>query len=141
MTYPLKDQLRNQLNTIFKQIHKKKYRLKFKEIKFLCYNPHCSEDDTLGKEDKIISMTIKNFNNVTGPYAADSAFRRVNKNILFISMYHDQALIPFKILNKKGINFTMGLDYRRLSPAHGTASDIKFKNKADISSFIKCMEL
>lgn len=136
-----KDQLRNQLNTIFKQIHKKKYRLKFKEIKFLCYNPHCSEDDTLGKEDKIISMTIKSFNNVTGPYAADSAFRRVNKNILFISMYHDQALIPFKILNKKGINFTMGLDYRRLSPAHGTASDIKFKNKADISSFIKCMEL
>ena len=55
------------------------------------------------------------------------------KNLLFISMYHDQALIPFKILNKKGINLTMGLNYRRLSPAHGTAKDIKFKNIADIS--------
>ena len=55
-------------------------------------------------------------------------------------MYHDQALIPFKILNKKGINLTLGLNYRRLSPAHGTANDIKFKNIADISSYLACME-
>ena len=56
-------------------------------------------------------------------------------------MYHDQALIPFKILNQKGINLTMGLNYRRLSPAHGTANDIKFKNIADVSSYLACMEL
>ena len=56
-------------------------------------------------------------------------------------MYHDQALIPFKILNKKGINLTLGLNYRRLSPAHGTANDIKFKNIADISSYLACMKL
>ena len=42
-------------------------------------------------------------------------------------MYHDQALIPFKLLNKNGINITIGLNYKRLSPAHGTANDIKFK--------------
>ena len=46
---------------------------------------------------------------LTGPYSADSAFKNIkNKNLLFISMYHDQALIPFKILNKKGINLTIG---------------------------------
>ncbi len=140
-SYIKKNQLRNQLKTILNQIRKKKYRLNFKEIKFLCYNPHCSENNTLGNEDRIISMSIKNLNNITGPYAADSAFRKVNKKILFISMYHDQALIPFKILNNKGVNLTLGLDYRRLSPVHGTATDIKFKNKADISSFIACMEL
>ena len=55
-------------------------------------------------------------------------------------MYHDQALIPFKILNKKGINLTMGLNYRRLSPTHGTANDIIFKNLAEIKSFTACME-
>ena len=55
-------------------------------------------------------------------------------------MYHDQVLIPFKILNRCGINMTLGLNYRRLSPAHGTASDIKFKNQADISSFLACMK-
>ena len=55
-------------------------------------------------------------------------------------MYHDQVLIPFKILNEKSINLTMGLDYRRLSPTHGTAIDIKFKDKASISSYLACME-
>ena len=54
-------------------------------------------------------------------------------------MYHDQVLIPFKILNKKSFNLTLGLNYRRLSPAHGTASDIKFQNKADILSYLECM--
>ena len=56
-------------------------------------------------------------------------------------MYHDQVLIPFKILNKKGINLTLGLNYRRLSPAHGTARDIKYKNIANSSSYIACMDL
>ena len=46
----------------------------------------------------------------------------------------------FKILNKKGINLTLGLNYKRTSPAHGTAKDIKYKNTADNSSFIACME-
>ena len=56
-------------------------------------------------------------------------------------MYHDQALIPFKILNQNGVNLTLGLNYRRLSPTHGTAKNIMFKNIADISSYIACMEL
>ena len=57
-------------------------------------------------------------------------------------MYHDQVLIPFKILNQKGLILTLGLNYKRLSPAHGTAKDIKFKNKADISFlYLACMEL
>ena len=56
-------------------------------------------------------------------------------------MYHDQVLIPFKILNKKGINLTLGLNYRRLSPAHGTALDIKYKNISDNTSYIECMKI
>ena len=129
------------LDKILKEIKRKIYNLKFKSIKFLCFNPHCSENSTIGREDKIIANLISNYKKITGPYPADSAFTNLDSNnYLFISMYHDQALIPFKILNKKGINLTMGLGYRRLSPAHGTARDIKFKNIANISSYLACME-
>ena len=130
------------LNQIIIQTQKKIYKLNFRSIRFLCYNPHCGEDNTIGPEDKIIAKSISKFKKISGPYSADSAFKELKyKNLLFISMYHDQALIPFKILNQKGINLTMGLNYRRLSPAHGTANDIKFKNIADVSSYLACMEL
>ena len=76
--------------------------------------------------NKIINETISKFKE-KGIFAADSAFQDKNiKDILFISMYHDQALIPFKILNKKGINLTLGLNYKRTSPARNLK--IKYKN-------------
>ena len=132
--YITKKNLRKFLNEIIIEIEKKIYGLNFNNIKLLCFNPHCGEKNTLGQEDKIISESISTFKIIKGPYPADSSFRSYTKKTLFISMYHDQALIPFKILNKNGINLTLGLNYRRLSPAHGTANDIKFKNIANISS-------
>ena len=139
--YLNKNYLKRTLNEIIRQTQRKIYELNIKTIKMLCYNPHCSENQTIGFEDKIISQSISNIKKISGPYSADSAFKNlVNRNMLFISMYHDQALVPFKILNQKGINLTMGLKYRRLSPVHGTANDIKFKNIADISSYLACME-
>ena len=134
-----KKYLNLKLTLINKQIQRKIYELNFKSIKFLCYNPHCSEQNTIGNEDRKITEIIKKFKNIYGPLSADSAFNNIKNNLLFISMYHDQVLIPFKILNKKGINLTLGLNYRRLSPAHGTAGDIKYKNIANLSSYIACM--
>ena len=134
------NKLKGILKDIMSVLYNSKYKLNFKNIIFLCYNPHCSEDSTIGKEDELISKLIrKSFKKILGPYSADSAFNNIKKNTLFISTYHDQSLIPFKILNKKGINFTIGLNYRRLSPAHGTAKDIIFKNKATNTSYIQCM--
>jgi len=129
------------LTFLLKSIREKQYALSFKTIKFLCYNPHCGENRTIGNEDYIINKTLKLFKNIKGPFPADSSFSEFKKNTLFISTYHDQVLIPFKALNKKMINITLGLKYRRLSPAHGTAKDIKFKNKANINSFIECMKI
>ena len=137
--YINKKYLNLKLSLINRQIQRRIYELNFKSIKFLCYNPHCSEKNTIGNEDKIITEIIKKFKNIFGPLSADSAFNNIQNNLLFISMYHDQVLIPFKILNKKGINLTLGLNYRRLSPAHGTAGDIKYKNIANLSSYIACM--
>jgi len=138
--YLNKKYLNLNLTLINKQIQRGIYELNFKTIKFLCYNPHCSEENTIGNEDKKILEVIKKFKNIYGPFSADSAFNNIQNNLLFISMYHDQALIPFKILNKKGINLTLGLNYRRLSPAHGTARDIKYKNISNPSSYIACMD-
>ena len=105
----------------------------------MCYNPHCSENITIGLEDNTISNILSKISKNIRPYPADSAFTNYKNNSLFISTYHDQALIPFKLVNKKGYNLTLGLNYRRLSPAHGTAKDLKFKNKSNNSSYIACM--
>ena len=129
------------LSFLLKLIKEKKYGLKFNLIKFLCYNPHCGENKTVGNEDEIIKRSLSLFRNIKGPFSADSSFSKLKKNTLFISTYHDQVLIPFKALNTKMINITLGLKYRRLSPAHGTAKDIKFKNKANINSYIECMKI
>ncbi len=127
------------IKNIFANLEKSFYDLHYKDVKFLCYNPHCSENETLGKEDALIKGIIKKFKKIRGIYAADSAFKNIKRNTLFISTYHDQALTPFKILNKKSLNLTLGLDYRRLSPAHGTAKDIKNKFIADNTSYLKCL--
>ena len=87
-------------------------------------------------------MNIKNVINITKQKLLRINAIRLNnikKNTLFISTYHDQALIPFKIINKKSLNMTIGLNYRRLSPAHGTARNIKFKNISDNTSYITCL--
>jgi len=52
-------------------------------------------------------------------------------------MYHDQVLIPFKNLFKfNAINITLGLEYIRISPDHGTAKNLIGKNKALPESLI-----
>ena len=130
--------LNSYLENVFYNLKKKIYTLNYKEIIFLCYNPHCGESGTLGAEDILIKKIIKNFKKIKGPYPADSAFDINKKNRLYISTYHDQSLIPFKILNKKSLNLTLGLNYRRLSPAHGTAKDIKNKYVADNTSYLTC---
>ena len=125
---------------LFLTLNKTKY-IKFSKIVFICYNPHCGESGKLGKEDILVNSIIKKNKYDIEIKPSDSAFLNYKKNTLFISTYHDQCLIPFKILNKKGINITLGLNYRRISPAHGTAADIIYKNKADNSSFLECMKI
>jgi 4-hydroxythreonine-4-phosphate dehydrogenase len=57
-------------------------------------------------------------------------------------MYHDQGLIPFKVLAfDEGVNFTAGLPIVRTSPGHGTAYDRAGKNTASPDSFRKAIYL
>ena len=135
-----KYKINKKLNNVMNLIKLEMYNLNFKNIIFLCYNPHCSESGTIGSEDiKIKKLIKKNYKSILGPYPADSAFTNYNKNSLYISTYHDQVLIPYKIINRRGYNLTLGLSYRRLSPAHGTAKDIMFKKKSNNTSYLACM--
>jgi 4-hydroxythreonine-4-phosphate dehydrogenase len=61
---------------------------------------------------------------------------------LAVCMYHDQALIPIKTLNfYNGVNVTLGLDFIRTSPDHGTGFDIAGKNIANPESLISAINL
>lgn len=114
-------------------------RIKSPRIAVLGLNPHAGENGVLGNEEKnIIKPVIKKYKNVFGPFSSDAFFgnKTYLKYDIVVGMYHDQALIPFKLLNfSKGVNYTAGLPIVRTSPDHGTAFDIAGKGIADESSF------
>ncbi|CAI8289906.1 MAG: 4-hydroxythreonine-4-phosphate dehydrogenase [Owenweeksia sp. TMED14] len=112
-------------------------------IAILGLNPHAGDDGKLGQEEEnIIQPCIEfcktNGINVSGPFPSDSFFGK--KQYLefdgVLAMYHDQGLIPFKMLYfKNGVNNSCGLPFVRTSPDHGVAFDIAGKNEADEASF------
>ena len=61
---------------------------------------------------------------------------------MIIALYHDQGLIPFKLIHfEDGVNITLGLPIIRTSPCHGTAYDIAGKGIANPQSFISALKL
>ncbi len=112
-------------------------------IAVLGLNPHAGENGNIGREDEDIIRPMiieakKSGDIIMGPYPADGFFGSMNhkKFDAVLAMYHDQGLVPFKILHfQDGVNFTAGLPFVRTSPDHGTAYEIAGKNEADPSSF------
>lgn len=104
-------------------------------IAILGLNPHAGEDGLLGDEEKkIIKPVIYKFlrkgHSVDGPFPADGFFGEggYRNYDAVLSMYHDQGLIPVKILDfYRSVNFSAGLNLIRTSPDHGTAYDIAGK--------------
>lgn len=114
-------------------------------------NPHAGEAGILGDEEiKAILPAIKRARamamgfNVSGPYPPDVVFHKTYNGDfdIVVCMYHDQGLIPFKMLAfETGVNMTVGLPIIRTSPDHGTAFDIAWQNKANPSSMIEAVKL
>jgi len=130
--------------TFYQNIIKKKNPT----IGFLGLNPHNAVDFFSNSEEKkIIIPTIKKLKkkykkNIVGLISPDISFvKREKDNITsLIGMYHDQVLTTFKYINQfSAINITLGLPFLRISPDHGTATDIIGKNKADPKSFLYCL--
>jgi len=130
--------------TFYQNIIKKKNPT----VGILGFNPHNAIDFFSNSEEtKIIIPTLKKLKkkykkNIIGPISPDISFVKRKKDNIdsLIGMYHDQVLTTFKYINQfSAINITLGLPFIRVSPDHGTATDIIGKNKADPKSFLYCL--
>ncbi len=112
-------------------------------------NPHAGESGIMGDEEiKAITPAINEAKaqgiEVSGPHPPDVVFYKTLKGEfdMVVCMYHDQGLIPFKMLAfDTGVNVTVGLPFIRTSPDHGTAFDIAWQNKADPASMVEAIKL
>ena len=112
-------------------------------------NPHAGEHGLFGdEEERVIAPAIeiarRNGIDVRGPFPGDTIFidAAAGKWDLVVAMYHDQGLIPVKLLGfDRAVNVTVGLSMVRTSPDHGTAFDIAGKNAASPNSMKAAIEL
>lgn len=114
-------------------------------------NPHAGENGRFGDEEKrIIAPAIEKLNcsvsnaSFHGPCVPDAVFRDAadGKFDAVIAIYHDQGLIPLKLLDfESAVNVTLGLPKPRTSPDHGTAFGIAGKGMANPRSMIAAMHL
>ena len=144
--YITKENIKGKLDLLIKEI-KRKFKIYNPKIAVLGLNPHGGDNEKIGDEEiNIINPVIKEFTdkgyNIIGSLSPDTAFINYKDYDCYFSMYHDQGLIPLKLLCfKKAVNLTLGLPFIRTSVDHGTGFDIAGKNKADPSSFIEAVKL
>ena len=118
-------------------------------IDVLGLNPHAGDDGVLGNEElEMIIPAIKAeqtlHSNIRGPFPADGYFARSTwkTSNAVLAMYHDQGLIPFKMLDGgAGVNLTLGLPIVRTSPDHGTAFSIAGRGVASPTSMLMAIQL
>lgn len=114
-------------------------------------NPHAGEEGLIGATESEIHSTAladakssKPQVKIEGPLVPDAAFFKENwkKYSVFVANYHDQGLIPFKMIHgqESGIHITLGLPFIRTSVDHGTAKDIFGTGRADPSSMRLAIE-
>lgn len=109
-----------------------------KDIAVLGLNPHAGEGGILGSAESKLLTDLKK--PLVGPLVPDAAFLKKNwkRFSLFVCLYHDQGLIPFKMHHGQdsGVHITFGLPFIRTSVDHGTAFDIFNKNMANPASML-----
>ena len=150
---PIKDVSKN-INTckivksiaIVNSFLKSKFGIKEPKIVVCGLNPHCGDNGLSGNEEKeTIIPAIKKLKkislDITGPMNPEIAFAGKRYDLI-VCMYHDQAMIPLKLLKPSNIvNVTIGLPFIRTSPGHGTAYDIAGKGIANPQPMIEAIKL
>jgi 4-hydroxythreonine-4-phosphate dehydrogenase len=118
-------------------------------LAFAAVNPHMGEYGLFGDEDLRIVLPayqkLREEKIIVCHLPADTVFYYAVQKKAFdavICAYHDQALIPFKLVAfQTGVNVTLGLPIVRTSPDHGTALEIAGQNKADHRSMLAAVQL
>ncbi|KGF88258.1 4-hydroxythreonine-4-phosphate dehydrogenase PdxA [Prochlorococcus marinus] len=120
-------------------------------------NPHAGEEGILGNEEKdwlsnsLIAWNAKNKDiELLGPLSPDSCWnssakawrqKDAEKHDGILAMYHDQGLIPMKVIALNySVNTTIGLPFIRTSPDHGTGFDIAGKGIAQSQSMVEAIK-
>lgn len=112
-------------------------------------NPHAGENGLLGDEEQriitpAIELAVRQGVDAAGPFPGDTVFNAAvaGRFDLVVAMYHDQGLIPVKLLERDlAVNTTLGLPVPRTSPDHGTAFDIAGTGRADAGSMTSAIRL
>ncbi|HYE46763.1 MAG TPA: 4-hydroxythreonine-4-phosphate dehydrogenase PdxA [Caulobacter sp.] len=112
-------------------------------------NPHAGEGGGIGREEiDIIAPAVRALRDLRvdarGPAPADTLFHPEARSgyDAVLCMYHDQGLIPLKMLDFwGGVNVTLGLPIVRTSPDHGTGFDIAGRGLARPDSLINALRL
>lgn len=113
-------------------------------------NPHAGEHGSFGREEIDVIQPVcdrlrMNLSSaLQGPLPADTLFHveARSRYDAVILMYHDQALIPLKMLAfGEAVNVTLGLPFIRTSVDHGTAYDIAGRGVADLRSYQEALNL
>lgn len=124
------------------------FGIKKPKIAVLGLNPHAGESGLFGNEEKDSIEPAVSSTHAFGPFPADTFFALENAKSkkdrydVVVGMYHDQVLIPVKLLDfSHTVNLTLGLPIIRTSVDHGTAFDIAGKNKANPDSMVAAIEL
>ena len=108
----------------------------------LALNPHCGEGGMFGTEEReVIAPAVAAAKDegidAVGPLSADTLFHFAadGRYDAVVCMYHDQGLIPLKLLHfDDGVNVTLGLPIIRTSVDHGTAYDLAGTGRASTAS-------
>jgi 4-hydroxythreonine-4-phosphate dehydrogenase len=111
-------------------------------------NPHAGEGGLFGREEiETIGPAIRAARDqgieASGPHPPDTVFMRARQGAfdVVVAMYHDQGLIPVKLLGlEHGVNTTLGLPFVRTSPDHGTAFDIAGTGRASADSLLAAID-
>ena len=112
-------------------------------------NPHGGEEGLFGSEERdilvpAITKCQREHIDAVGPLPPDTVFFQAaqGKYDAVVCMYHDQGLIPFKLLHfHDGVNVTIGLPVVRTSVDHGTAYDIAGRGIANPASLAAAVSL
>ncbi|MBI5485089.1 MAG: 4-hydroxythreonine-4-phosphate dehydrogenase PdxA [Deltaproteobacteria bacterium] len=119
------------------------------KLAVLALNPHCGEGGKFGYEDStVIAPAIKAAQaegiNAEGPLSADTLFHFARQGTYdgVVAMYHDQGLIPLKMLHfDDAVNITLGLPIIRTSVDHGTAYNLAGTGQASEKSLLAAIRM
>lgn len=133
------------------------FGIRHPRIAVAALNPHAGENGLFGDQERRVLLPEIRFlqrsarsagYSIDGPHPADTFFAKhrlaspADRHDAVVCMYHDQGLIPVKLLDfKNTVNVTLGLPIVRTSVDHGVAFDIARRNKADPSSLRAAIDL